>query len=292
MELLQIRYFLDVAQTQHMTRSAQRLHVAQPAVSQAIARLEKELGVPLFRPKGRNIELTTYGSHLRDRLLPLMAGLEKLPEELREMAATESVTIRLYVQAASALVTEAIVDYARMHEHVHFIMMQNAQDAACDISVSTRLHQGDTALDGDMHCLFTERIFMAVPNAGAYIGLEGSNLADFKDEGFISLQESHQMRSICDAYCERAGFAPRYLFESDNPSAVRNMIAARMGIGFWPEFSWGGVDADRVRLIPILQPDCRRDLIIRRKQNKADNTEVTRFVEFLTDFFKQRQHAP
>ena len=61
MEITQIRYFLDAAQTQHITKSAQRLCIAQPALTKSIHNLENELGVPLFTHKGRNIVLTQYG---------------------------------------------------------------------------------------------------------------------------------------------------------------------------------------------------------------------------------------
>ena len=54
MELTQLTYFLTVAQMQHMTRAAEALHIAQPALTKSVQRLESELGVPLIARKGRS----------------------------------------------------------------------------------------------------------------------------------------------------------------------------------------------------------------------------------------------
>ena len=80
MELSQIRYFLEVAESQHITKSARKLHIAQPALTQAIHRLQNDLGVPLFMQSGRGIVLTQYGAFLRDRLKPILAQLDRIPE--------------------------------------------------------------------------------------------------------------------------------------------------------------------------------------------------------------------
>ena len=109
MEITQIKYFLEVAQSQHITASAEKLHIAQPALSQAIHRFEKSLGVPLFEAKGRNIVLTEYGKFLQEQLTPIVEQLDKLPEMLQTMAKLNSETIHLNVLAASNLVTNAII---------------------------------------------------------------------------------------------------------------------------------------------------------------------------------------
>lgn len=68
MELTQLTYFLTVAQMQHMTHAAEALHIAQPALTKSVQRLESELGVPLIARKGRGIALTPYGQRLADEL--------------------------------------------------------------------------------------------------------------------------------------------------------------------------------------------------------------------------------
>ena len=64
MELSQLNYFLVAARYEHMTKAAKELHIAQPALTKSIHKLEQELGIPLFSPSGRNIKLTLYGQYL------------------------------------------------------------------------------------------------------------------------------------------------------------------------------------------------------------------------------------
>ena len=83
MELLQLRYFLTAAEYQHITKAAEHLQIAQPALSQAIHRLEAELGVPLFERKSRSIELNDAGRFLQKRLIPIISSLDQLAAELQ-----------------------------------------------------------------------------------------------------------------------------------------------------------------------------------------------------------------
>ena len=107
MELLQLEYFYAVAQNQHMTRTAEQLHIAQPSLTQSIRRLEKELGVPLFYHSGRNIALTEYGVVLQEALTPVLKTLHQIPNQLQQLAQERETTIRLNVLAASTLVTRS-----------------------------------------------------------------------------------------------------------------------------------------------------------------------------------------
>ena len=289
MELTQIRYFLEVAETQHMTASAERLHIAQPALSQAIRRLENELGVPLFAPKGRNIVLTPYGKYLQQQLIPLMQQLDKLPEMLHTMAQLECETIHLNVLTASTLVTDAIILYKNAHSDLNFQLLQNAHSDIFDIEINTHMFYQVKPERMRDQFVCAEKIFLAVPNNEKYAGRTSIRLEEVAEEGFISLMGSRQFRAICDKFCRQAGVRPNIIFESDNLAAVKNMIAANLGVGFWPEFTWGRLDTGRVLLLEIANTRCSRDIVITLNRNKVDNSRVEAFFDFLKAYFSTRQ---
>lgn len=284
MDFMQIKYFLEVANSQHITNSAKNLHIAQPALTKSIHRFENELGVPLFAHKGRNIILTEYGRFLKERLEPLMQELENVPNQLKTKVELENETIHLNVLAASTLITEAIIEYKNMHQNINFQFFQNMEDELYDIGITTRMFYQFPEDSAKNKFVYTEKIYLAVPNSGKYRGMSSIALDAVKDEGFISLLGSRQLRWICDKFCQHVGFLPRIIFESDNPTAVKNMIAANIGIGFWPEHTWGKLEGDNVLLLEISEPICQRDILFTCNHNKADNTNVEDFFDFLHSY--------
>lgn len=288
MELLQLRYFLEVAREQHMTRSAEKLHIAQPALTQSIKRLEEDLGVPLFVRKGRNIELSEYGLHLYRSLAPAIAHLDRIPGELRAMAKLNSETVRLNVLAASTIITKAIIEYKKQHTGLHFQVFQNSLSDVSDILITTKEHHKISPDRLENETVIHEKIFLAA-SAEKFGGKKSISFSEVEDEGFISLLGSRQFRAVCDKICRRAEFKPNVIFESDNPAAVQNMIAANMGVGFWPEFTWGNPENKEITLLSVSDFPCGRDIVISRGKDRAENRNVTDFYFFLREFFLENR---
>lgn len=293
MELLQLQYFYEVAKNLHVTKTAEQLHVAQPALTQGIRRLENELGVKLFCKQGRNIALTQYGTYLKERLTPVLQTLEQIPEHLQEMAGIRRQTLRINVLAASTMITDALIQYQQEHDDVRFQVVQNAEDMEADITVSTIERFTEPVSSSDKYMVFTEHIFLAVPDRENFRSMKEVSLTDMKDEEFISLAGSRTLRVICDRFCMQAGFTPKIVFESDSTAAVQNLISAGLGVGFWPHYTWGKSEMSGVLLLPIKEPDCRRDIVLQlagRSEARRDAAEE--FFMYLGDYLqRQKNHT-
>ena len=163
MELQQLRYFDEVARTQHVTNSAKKLNVAQPALTQSIRRLERELGVTLFERVGRNVRLTACGEALQKRIAPLLAALDELPEELAVVAGQQRAAVHLAIESASGLAVDAIAAYRSAHPDARFVVTQEASSRRWDLRVRTvRAESADPRARR-----FFERIGIAVPAPAA-----------------------------------------------------------------------------------------------------------------------------
>lgn len=284
MELTHLRYFLTLAETEHVTKSANILCVSQPSLTKTMHNLENELGVPLFKNVGRNIALTEYGKFFYKKLKPLYNDIQNLPQMLYNMAENESKTIRLNVLAASSIITKAAILYKKKSPNINIDLIQNAETSLYDIKVQTFNNYKKTN-NANEFC-FTENIYLAVPNNGKYANKKSVSVSEIKNEHFIGLYDSKQFRNICNHFCEALGISSYVSFESDNVIAVKDAIREGLGVGFWPEFTWGSVDK-KIQLLKIENANFTRDLVISTNSRDIHNTEVSNFFEFLKDFFKK-----
>ena len=281
MEFQQLKYFLEVAKDCNITRAAQRLHIAQPALSQSIKRLEGELGTELFIRRGRHILLNDAGKVLVREASPLLRALDRLPYTIAEATGIMNRTIKINVLSASRLITDIIIAYKELHPEVNFLMQQDAGGSDWDVRITTGMHdhlakEGVAALD--------EEIFLAVPKIWKHIEGDSVILRDFGESPFISFTGAVPFSQLCDGFCRMAGIFPEIVFKSDNPASVRDLIGAGVGVAFWPAYSWGRLTSDKVRLLHISQPVCRRTIVLTRRSELIAGSPQEDFYRFILDY--------
>lgn len=296
MELLQFRYFLEAARLENLTRAAEELHVAQPAITQSIHRLENELGVRLFDRKNHRITLNEQGKLLEKRLTAILFSIDGLKDELWESVYASEKTIHLNFFAASPFITNCIIAYRKLYPDVNFQVSQQELSDNCDIHIYSQVsvpgvenRKRDNLPEGVLkQDILSEDIFLAVPSFSPLADRKSVDLRELKKEGYIRLGHSWQLRGICDDFCRRAGLRLQVIFESNSPESVRNLIAAGLGIGFWPEKSWGGPPGHQVVLVPIRFPICRRDILVTLYEQGPRKKVAEEFYEFMCQYFKDQ----
>ena len=286
MEFTTLRYFYEAARLQHVTKAAQALHIAQPALTKSIKALEEELGVKLFYKVGRGIVLSEYGAFLKDKAEKIIREIDSLPIELEKLIDARRNTVDLNVLAASTITTKIIIDFKKRYPNAIFTMTQQENKKKSDIAILTNTAGADIMPDAKKKDIVEERIFLAVPSSD-FAGKEEIDLEEAANCDFISLSGSRRFRPLCDAYCSFAGFKPRVIFESDSLIAVKNLIAAGVGVAFWPEFSWGQMEStEKIRLLRIKNPDCRREIITYLSEDASPAAED--FYDFMVGRLKNK----
>lgn len=284
MELQQLHYFLVVAKYQHMTKSAELLHIAQPALSQCIKRLEEELGTPLFDRVGKRIVLNDCGKLLQQRVRPIMAALDSIPAEIQNKSKVHNAPIRLNIEAGSMIIPQILIAFQKAHPKITFQLVQNVHESECDITMTT-IGNEEEARRGDQ--TFEEQIYLAVPLKSRFATRVSVTLDELSREKFICLAGSKRLRSICDKLCDSVGFVPNIIFESESPLMVRELIEAGLGISFWPAYSWGEFASDKAVLIPIGSPLCKRKLVLHLSPHAAESNICNDFYRFTAKRIKQ-----
>jgi DNA-binding transcriptional LysR family regulator len=238
-----LRQFVAVAREEHMTRAAELLGVPQPTLSRSVARLEAELGVPLFTRPGRSVRLTRHGRYLLDSaeraLAPLAAALELVTGEADPLRGR--VALGFLHTLGGEVVPHLLKGFRASYPGVRFALVQDGgnallarlRDGEIDLCLTAPLPAGPDVLTRG---LAEQRIDLFVPaghRLAAYAG-GGVALSAAAAEDFIVMEHGYGLRAITDAMCQAAGFAPRIAFEGEEADTARGLVGAGLGVSLLP----------------------------------------------------------
>lgn len=287
MELLQLKYFAVTAREENMTRAAAILHIAQPALSQTIHRLEEELGVKVFDRCGKRIRLNDAGKELLNTAEPIIATLAALPEKLQAIADENAETISLNVLVASHIATRMMIAYREIRPDANFKMNRNAESLDWELRLSAVSGQGGTVPRNSIR-LIEEEICLAVQADSPFAAMDEIELQTVKNEPFLTFPENMPYHSLCSRMWSEAGITPRVSLESDNPQSLRELIAKGMGVALWPQYSWEEADKKEIRLLRITNPRTSRIVTITKNPRKKISDAAEKFLEFSIEYFREK----
>ena len=244
MELRHLRYFVAVAEECHFGRAAQRLHIAQPPLSQQIKQLENELGVQLLTRSTRRVELTPAGEQYLHRARAILADVDLARDEahlIRDgrmgnvtIGFTGSATYELLPSLSRLLRAELpALELDLRGELLTPTQVAGLLDGTLDIGfLRPPVHDRGV----EIHPLRREPLVVVLPETHALAGDAEITLSELAEEPFITYP-SHQRSVVHDAVldaCQAAGFTPRAT-EVAETSTLVSFVAAGLGVALVPE---------------------------------------------------------
>ncbi|GAA5022246.1 LysR substrate-binding domain-containing protein [Kitasatospora paranensis] len=241
MQLQQLRYFAAVADLRNFTRAAERLHVAQPSLSQQIRTLERELGGELFHRGRGSIALTDAGEALLPLARRILADADSARLAVQETVQLRRGRVRLGAPPSlcTSLVPDVLAAFRARHPAVDLRVSEGgsgdltaALDAGeLDLALLIAPERGGHPPGLAVTPLLHEDLVLvsAAPLPVRRIPVEG-----LRDRPLVMFREGYALRDSTLAACRAAGFEPRLAVEGGEMDAVLGFVRAGLGAAVVP----------------------------------------------------------
>ena len=246
-ELRHLRYFTVVAEELHFGRAAQRLHIAQPPLSQQIRKLEEILGYQLFERTSRSVALTAAGQVFLERAQRTLRNVNRDIDEARSIGRGEVGSLHIGFVGSAMLTTlpaifrryREVYPLVRLHLHESFTskVIEGLQNGTLDAGL---LRDGDPGnLDSGLTAttIYSEPFIAVLPSNHCLASRKAVNPSDLRGEPFV-----HYPRSAGSYAFEKPfslfgnpGYRPQIVQEASHWLTILRLIGAGLGISIAPE---------------------------------------------------------
>ena len=242
MELSQLRYFLKIAALGTFTRAAEELNVTQPALSRSIAKLEEEIGRPVFERQTRSVVLTDAGRLLQTRAEQVLALDDDTLAEMTDDGRTGRIRVGAIPTIAPYFLPTILRAFRDRHPQATVIVYEETTD-----KLLHRCLQGevDIALVAapipkqylQVEPLFSEELLLVLPQDHALAEKKQITAADVQACPFVLLDETHCLSDAVVSYCRQRSFQPVSVERASQLTTVAELVALGHGVSLIPQMA-------------------------------------------------------
>jgi DNA-binding transcriptional LysR family regulator len=287
--LRQLHGFRMVAELGSFTRAAQRLQIAQPALSLLVRDLESELNLRLFDRTTRKVELTVAGREFLQSVDKLMLDFDQAIKTAQDWS--DRKRGRFVVAAppflASMILPGAIAEYksafptidVRLVDAQTDVIVEKVRSGAADFGVGTFAE----AEEGIRRDLLFKDTLMAW-GASQYTSMRQSRIAwkDLRNAPLITLTRESGIRVLMDQAFAKIGLSVRPAYEVSHITTAIMLVEAGLGIAILPAYTWGFAKTfDGIAAKPLLEPVVGREVVIARSSTRSLSPAAEEFTRFL-----------
>lgn len=293
MDLRQLRYLVALAEEGNFTRAAASVHVAQPALSQQIRRLEDELGLALVERTTRRVALTEAGGLLVVRARRILAELEAAASELEAVRGmyTGHVTLGAMHTMGPVDLSLAVATFAERHPQVLFTVREHSSEEMAEmlrvdaldlafLSVTERVESHGLGL----HRLVLEELVAVLPPGHRLARRRQLRMADLADEPFVSFRTGARLRELLMSAGRQAAFEPRVTLESNESQRIRRLVSRGLGVAILPRSDAEGPGAE-VAVVILTEPRLERDITLAWREGRRHAPAAAAFLDLACKLF-------
>jgi DNA-binding transcriptional LysR family regulator len=246
LDLRRLRVLREVARAGSLARAADVLSYTPSAVSQQIATLEREAGTVLLERRARGVVLTEAGQTLVAHADIIIVQLEAAEGALAALADLRSGRLRMasFATAGATVLPQAVDAFRGRHPGIDISIQQASpqesvdrlRDGALDLALTVDLEPAPAEGVEVVH-LFDDPVRLALRRDHPRAGEADIRLRDLKDETWIDVPRLTSGGKVLARACERAGFEPRVAYESDDYTAIQELVGAGIGIALLPDLA-------------------------------------------------------
>lgn len=294
-----LRLLRELAVRGTIAATAQACSLTPSAVSQQLAQLQREAGVPLLLRDGRRLVLTEAARVLVARAERILAEMERAEAELAALSTSVSGLVRIgaFPTAASTLVPSAIAATRAAHPELTVLMQQlETRDGILalkaghvDLLLTYEYNQLPDVADSGVELtpLLTEPLLAALPPE-LERGRDSVRLEELRDQPWIAPDSDAELRTCLERACGQAGFAPQLDHISDDCAVILAFVAAGLGVSLVPPLAAEDAAAD-VLLRPVREPRLSRRVSVATRAGGAQVPSLAVLVENLRAAARSRE---
>ena len=242
MDLGQLKYFVKIVEHRSFTKAAQDCSVSQPALSQQIAKLEKELGQPLFERQGRTIQVTAAGSLLKGHADKILQLVDDAKKQITDDGQTGQIRMSAIPTVGPYLLPRIIDRVSREFVSASFVVSEEVTADLLKSCSNGDVNVGVVALPAEakylsVEPLFREELLLALPAGHRLSSQAEIRLTDLQDEPFIFLNEAHCLAENIEKFCNQQRFQPIVTTLIHQLMTVQNLVALGHGVSFVPKMA-------------------------------------------------------
>lgn len=256
LDLGRLQTFSTIASEGSISAAALRLSYTQSAVSQQVARLEKEAGVALLERHARGVRLTPAGQALLEHAETILAHVQATEAALAAIAGLRGGLLRIasFSTAGATLMPLAIATFRARHPDVELTLVEDEPErilprllaGELDLALLFEFEGADEppAEGVERLHLLGDPMYLALPRGHRLAGRRRLRLEDLRGESWIQASAASACARHVVQRCLAAGFEPQVSFESDDYQTVQGLVAARVGVALIPELALSSVRQD------------------------------------------------